>query len=126
TRRVFLHLSYSYAAPCGPALLVTQDPTATLVGRSNTPAGRHAPAPSRCGKLTARCLVLSLGGASKRRRSRAGGEPPKRNVERQQHQSGKCAKAVRSRSPLNQRGRACKISQPDVNMEGRCDEQLQP
>src|SRR5262249_26694681 len=23
-RRTFLHLSYSYAAPCGPALLVTQ------------------------------------------------------------------------------------------------------
>src|SRR5712671_2598974 len=23
-RRAFLHLSYSYAAPCGPALLVTQ------------------------------------------------------------------------------------------------------
>src|SRR6202047_1742958 len=28
-RRTFLHLSYSYAPPCGPALLVTQDPTAT-------------------------------------------------------------------------------------------------
>src|SRR5882724_1932527 len=26
TRRTFLHLSYSYASPCGPALLVTQDP----------------------------------------------------------------------------------------------------
>src|SRR5271169_5402952 len=25
-RRAYLHLSYSYAAPCGPALLVTQDP----------------------------------------------------------------------------------------------------
>src|SRR5262245_16707161 len=25
-RRALLHLSYSYAAPCGPALLVTQDP----------------------------------------------------------------------------------------------------
>src|SRR5262249_13891188 len=25
-RRTYLHLSYSYAAPCGPALLVTQDP----------------------------------------------------------------------------------------------------
>src|SRR5216684_7552038 len=24
TRRAFLHLSYSYASPCGPALLVTQ------------------------------------------------------------------------------------------------------
>jgi hypothetical protein len=28
-RRTFLHLSYSYAAPCGPALLVTQDPLLT-------------------------------------------------------------------------------------------------
>jgi len=26
-RRTYLHLSYSYAAPCGPALLVSQDPT---------------------------------------------------------------------------------------------------
>src|SRR3981081_36764 len=26
-RRAFLHLSYSYAPPCGPAILVTQDPT---------------------------------------------------------------------------------------------------
>src|SRR5256886_11532074 len=26
TRRALLHLSYSYASPCGPALLVTQDP----------------------------------------------------------------------------------------------------
>src|SRR4029077_19241441 len=29
-RRTSLHLSYSYAPPCGPALLVTQDPSATL------------------------------------------------------------------------------------------------
>ena len=29
TRRAFLHLSYSYASPCGPALLVTQDPLRT-------------------------------------------------------------------------------------------------
>src|ERR1700737_3161498 len=28
-RRTFLHLSYSYASPCGPALLVTQDPNQT-------------------------------------------------------------------------------------------------
>src|SRR6478609_7762616 len=28
-RRTFLHLSYSYAPPCGPALLVTQNPHAT-------------------------------------------------------------------------------------------------
>src|SRR5262249_54907453 len=32
-RRAFLHLSYSYAAPFGPAILVTQDPERTwLVG----------------------------------------------------------------------------------------------
>jgi hypothetical protein len=36
TRKAFLHLSYSYAPPCGPALLVTQDPSATLaVHRGN-------------------------------------------------------------------------------------------
>src|ERR1700721_21588 len=28
-RRTYLHLSYSYASPCGPALLVTQDPEPT-------------------------------------------------------------------------------------------------
>src|SRR6202011_2149506 len=28
-RRTYLHLSYSYAPPSGPALLVTQDPSAT-------------------------------------------------------------------------------------------------
>src|SRR3984893_6057355 len=26
-RRAFLHLPYSYASPCGPALLVTQNPS---------------------------------------------------------------------------------------------------
>src|SRR5271167_938872 len=29
-RRTILHLSYSYASPCGPALLVTQDPDRTI------------------------------------------------------------------------------------------------
>src|SRR5450756_1065956 len=29
-RRALLHLSYSCIPPCGPAILVTQDPTATL------------------------------------------------------------------------------------------------
>src|SRR5262245_26657333 len=29
-RRTYLHLSYSYAAPFGPAILVTQDPNRTL------------------------------------------------------------------------------------------------
>src|SRR5271165_6964965 len=32
TRRTFLHLSYSYASPCGPALLVTQDPSRPYAG----------------------------------------------------------------------------------------------
>src|SRR6266404_839405 len=32
-RRALLHLSYSYASPCGPALLVTQDPNRTLSRR---------------------------------------------------------------------------------------------
>src|SRR6202023_2694534 len=31
-RRAHLHLSYSYASPFGPAILVTQDPTRTLQG----------------------------------------------------------------------------------------------
>src|SRR5258708_2006298 len=30
TRRTYLHLSYSYASPFGPALLMTQDPLPTL------------------------------------------------------------------------------------------------
>src|SRR6202045_1955028 len=35
-RRAFLHLSYSYAAPCGPALLVTQrqEPTCANLGEA--------------------------------------------------------------------------------------------
>ena len=32
TRRALLHLSYSYATPCGPALLVTQCHQRTLAG----------------------------------------------------------------------------------------------
>src|SRR5258708_39090685 len=31
-RRTFLHLSYSYAPPCGPALLVTQRPIRDMGG----------------------------------------------------------------------------------------------
>src|SRR5712692_9568926 len=33
-RRTFLHLSYSYAPPCGPAMLVTQDRLAELERRN--------------------------------------------------------------------------------------------
>src|SRR5881397_3816101 len=32
-RRTFLHLSYSYATPFGPAILVTQDPKRTLAAQ---------------------------------------------------------------------------------------------
>src|SRR6266498_3449715 len=32
-RRAFLHLSYSYASPFGPAILVTQDPFRTFLSR---------------------------------------------------------------------------------------------
>ena len=42
-RRAILHLSYSYASPCGPALLVTQDPSATLE--------RYSTRLSSCAKL---------------------------------------------------------------------------
>jgi len=37
SRRALLHLSYSYASPCGPALLVTQDPKAPLTGCRSRP-----------------------------------------------------------------------------------------
>src|SRR3989440_12159723 len=33
-RRALLHLSYSYASPCGPAMLVTQDPQRSLARRA--------------------------------------------------------------------------------------------
>src|ERR1700719_1835908 len=39
-RRTFLHLSYSCAAPCGPALLVTQDPNATCTTRPTVGSGK--------------------------------------------------------------------------------------
>src|ERR1700681_4106615 len=32
-RRAILHLSYSYASPCGPALLVTQDPNRSFASK---------------------------------------------------------------------------------------------
>src|ERR1700682_4160286 len=35
-RRALLHLSHSYAAPCGPALLVTQDPVRTEIVRRSS------------------------------------------------------------------------------------------
>src|SRR6478609_7749506 len=66
-RRTFLHLSYSYAPPCGPALLVTQDPYATLAVRCGngfdagfSPLSRHSFEPIQC------CL-LSLGADMRRR-----------------------------------------------------------
>jgi hypothetical protein len=33
TRRAFLHLPYSCASPCGPAILVTQDPPPAVLNR---------------------------------------------------------------------------------------------
>src|SRR5258707_8126409 len=51
TRRAFLHLSYSYAAPCGPALLVTQGHNRTsghgldlaFASLANDGRGRYCP-----------------------------------------------------------------------------------
>src|ERR1700736_4466485 len=37
-RRTSLHLSYSYAPPCGPAILVTQDPLRSSLWLSNCAA----------------------------------------------------------------------------------------
>ena len=42
-RRVLLHLSYSCAAPCGPAMLVTHDTTAAISGDRDTPAAAAYP-----------------------------------------------------------------------------------
>src|SRR6516164_9179130 len=42
-RRTYLHLSYSYAAPFGPAILVTQDPIRTLPHRSDCAAPEIEP-----------------------------------------------------------------------------------
>ena len=52
TRRALLHLSYSCASPFGPAMLVTQDPSATSAGSK-----------SRSAAVSCRTsvLVLSLG-----------------------------------------------------------------
>src|ERR1700731_4488645 len=41
-RRAFLHLSYSYAAPCGPALLVTQCHNRTHAVQQKARRGRDA------------------------------------------------------------------------------------
>src|SRR5215831_16841845 len=47
-RRTFLHLSYSYAAPFGPAILVTQDPLRTKAGpKSRIAASPDRPSPIR-------------------------------------------------------------------------------
>src|ERR1700730_6145757 len=41
TRRAFLHLSYSYAPPCGPALLVTQCHNRTRRGKDSQISGAN-------------------------------------------------------------------------------------
>src|SRR5208282_2631030 len=44
TRRTYLHLSYSYAAPYGPAILVTQDPQSVHLARHQDKRwGRNTP-----------------------------------------------------------------------------------
>ena len=87
-RRTYLHLSYSYASPCGPALLVTQDPSATLAVHcgndfdarfepyQSTPLSRYNAAPElRSGYAAARVHHASRRlrrrhGRSRRARSR--------------------------------------------------------
>src|SRR5712672_2050634 len=66
-RRTYLHLSYSYAPPCGPALLVTQDPSATLaVHCGNGFHARFEPYQStRLSRYNA--VPLSLGADMRRR-----------------------------------------------------------
>jgi hypothetical protein len=46
-RRALLHLSYSYASPCGPALLVTQDPFRTSIN-SRWSGGPRNSMPTAC------------------------------------------------------------------------------
>jgi hypothetical protein len=57
TQRTFLHLSYSYAAPCGPALLVTQDPGRTFLG-----AAGQGPEPAEMDNTVAQRSGLQIGG----------------------------------------------------------------
>src|SRR5438132_9560370 len=64
-RRTFLHLSYSYATPFGPAILVTQDPTRTLAVqnsalRSHPPTPRTSPSQRRHGCGTFRWPWLGV------------------------------------------------------------------
>src|SRR5271167_3099289 len=57
-RRALLHLSYSYAAPCGPALLVTQDPSPTpRMHRSSMPVLWEVGHGMRWGKVLSPRLV---------------------------------------------------------------------
>src|SRR5258708_1027656 len=60
-RRALLHLSYSYASPCGPALLVTQDPFRTFVACELLPScgvsGSHTGGYSRI----LHCMVGTTG-----------------------------------------------------------------
>src|SRR3981189_2706916 len=65
-RRAVLHLSYSYAAPCGPALLVTQDhpakpelatPPSLCMGGGGEMGWRNAP-PGADGRQAALVVIL--------------------------------------------------------------------
>src|SRR5882757_1889783 len=62
-RRTFLHLSYSYAAPCGPAILVTQDPERKPPVRRST---RDDVGNSRPATAPDRLLDKLVGGSQQR------------------------------------------------------------
>src|ERR1700731_3045985 len=65
-RRTYLHLSYSYAPPCGPALLVTQDPSATLAVHCGNGFDAGQPL-SKYSFEPMQCWPLSLGADMRRR-----------------------------------------------------------
>src|SRR5215471_8895034 len=62
-RRTSLHLPYSYAAPFGPAILVTQDPNSDIAASQNI-GSRHSPSDGSdipCGPAdAARCQAAAL------------------------------------------------------------------
>ena len=60
-RRTYLHLPYSCASPCGPALLVTQDPTATFTERLHKARSSPFPCASLLpgAKLTLTSIVVN-------------------------------------------------------------------
>src|ERR1700720_639240 len=65
-RRTFLHLSYSCATPFGPAILVTQDPSATLAVHCGNGFDVSQPL-SKYSFEPIQCWPLSLGADMRRR-----------------------------------------------------------